>query len=578
VYLNRNNPVYTQPIMIPLRLLLAIPLLAAALPAQQARWSKIDPNSPVPHTGDATLTPAQIHSIHTLFHADGQLRRPDCAASDPDHGLPTDWFKHLAYTTLARSHSSETILAEDTTNCGSPGGTSGAAPIWVIHLASVRTAIHATLLASPLIDQHVGGISGWLYRILPANSPVYPDLVLGWHMSAAETTSPGSTSTAAATVRYPPQKPSSPTTAARPSHPTRSRNRTRPQHPKPQSGKPPTVRAAMYTAPNPMRMLSTFLTLVLIPAAALAQHDPAPGTSLPTFVAGNEQFSRKLLAEAHRADPTHNIVLTPLPLTLFLTAVQIESWNRVTTDELAGPFGWGPNRSVLYGAAPMLLAAFREPSSQDLAEIRKRLAAGDHPSLESTWLESTLLYPASHTPESLLNPRFLHTARQVFAIHLQSTPTSPRTPPNEPIHLTLRSHMHVQMVWAGNTFSMSKPFPSTFQPQSGPSTPAEMQTSELSQYPYARTDDFEAAVLPCYNGTMTVILPLPGKTISQIEQSLAANPKLLDSPRAAIADDPRWQLVLRIAESHSLGKSPRLAEFHHPIHPPDSNPRSQARA
>ncbi len=306
----------------------------------------------------------------------------------------------------------------------------------------------------------------------------------------------------------------------------------------------------MYTAPNPMRMLSTFLTLVLIPAAALAQHDPAPGTSLPTFVAGNEQFSRKLLAEAHRADPTHNIVLTPLPLTLFLTAVQIESWNRVTTDELAGPFGWGPNRSVLYGAAPMLLAAFREPSSQDLAEIRKRLAAGDHPSLESTWLESTLLYPASHTPESLLNPRFLHTARQVFAIHLQSTLTSPRTPPNEPIHLTLRSHMHVQMVWAGNTFSMSKPFPSTFQPQSGPSTPAEMQTSELSQYPYARTDDFEAAVLPCYNGTMTVILPLPGKTISQIEQSLAANPKLLDSmaPHIGLITIPS----IHLTQTHDL--------------------------
>ncbi len=186
VYLNRSNPVYTQPIMIPLRLLLAIPLLAAALPAQQARWSKIDLNSPIPRTGDATLTPAQIHSIHTLFHADGQLKRPDCDPSDPD-GLPADWFKHLAYTTLARSQSSETILAEDTTNCGLPGGTSGSAPIWVIHLASVRTAIHATLLASPLIDQHAGGISGWLYRILPANSPVYPDLVLGWHMSAAET-------------------------------------------------------------------------------------------------------------------------------------------------------------------------------------------------------------------------------------------------------------------------------------------------------------------------------------------------------------------------------------------------------
>lgn len=38
-------------------------------------------------------------------------------------------------------------------------------------------------------------------------------------------------------------------------------------------------------------------------------------------------------------------------------------------------------------------------------------------------------------------------------------------------------------------------------------------------------------------------------------------PSRIRPPRAAIADDPRWQLVLRIAESHSLGKSPRLAEF-----------------
>jgi serpin B len=300
-----------------------------------------------------------------------------------------------------------------------------------------------------------------------------------------------------------------------------------------------------------MRLLTTVLTLTLIPAAALAQRYPAPGTSLPTLVAGNEQFSRKLLFEAHKADPTHNIVLTPLPLTLFLTAVQIESWDSVTTDELAGPFGWASiYPSSLYGGSPMLLAAFRRPSPQDLAEIRKRLAAGDHPSVESTWLESTLLYPASHTPESLLNRRFLHTARQVFAIHLQSTPTSPRTLPSDAIHLTLQSHMHVQMVWAGNTFSMSRPFLSTFQPESGPSTPAEMQTSELSQYPYARTDDFEAAVLPCYNGTMTVILPLAGKTISQIEQSLAANPKLLDSmaPHIGLITIPSVHLT----QSHDL--------------------------
>ncbi len=45
---------------------------------------------------------------------------------------------------------------------------------------------------------------------------------------------------------------------------------------------------------------------------------------------------------------------------------------------------------------------------------------------------------------------------------------------------------------------------------------------------------------------------LPGKP------SLPSRPR---SPRVSVADDPRWQLVLRIAESDSLGKSPKLADF-----------------
>jgi hypothetical protein len=38
-------------------------------------------------------------------------------------------------------------------------------------------------------------------------------------------------------------------------------------------------------------------------------------------------------------------------------------------------------------------------------------------------------------------------------------------------------------------------------------------------------------------------------------------PARTGQPRAGLAGDARWQLVLRIAESHSLGKSPRLADF-----------------
>ena len=67
------------------------------------------------------------------------------------------------------------ILAEAPAGCARGGqGSNGA--MWVIRFEGATPA----LLATP------DDFSGWLFAVLPTLSHGYPDIVLGWHMSAAE--------------------------------------------------------------------------------------------------------------------------------------------------------------------------------------------------------------------------------------------------------------------------------------------------------------------------------------------------------------------------------------------------------
>ena len=58
------------------------------------------------------------------------------------------------------------------------GGQGANGAMWVIRLDGVAPA----LLATP--EQ----FSGWLFLVQPTQSHGYPDIVLGWHMSAREAT------------------------------------------------------------------------------------------------------------------------------------------------------------------------------------------------------------------------------------------------------------------------------------------------------------------------------------------------------------------------------------------------------
>ena len=76
---------------------------------------------------------------------------------------------------------------------------------------------------------------------------------------------------------------------------------------------------------------------------------------------------------------------------------------------------------------------------------------------------------------------------------------------------------------------MSEPHPDRFVTSAGESKQVTMVTSELSAYPHVKTEDFEAAVLPCNRGYMLVVLPAPGKNVRDLERLLAEHPDLLDA-------------------------------------------------
>jgi serpin B len=56
-----------------------------------------------------------------------------------------------------------------------------------------------------------------------------------------------------------------------------------------------------------------------------------------------------------------------------------------------------------------------------------------------------------------------------------------------------------------------------------------MLVSEYSDYPYRKTDQFEAVVLPAVSADMTIIMPAEGTSLGSLEEALAEDADLVAS-------------------------------------------------
>ena len=88
-----------------------------------------------------------------------------------------DWTQALTFADLPVSETGKTLLVEPGAGCARGGqGSNGA--MWVVHFEGQKPV----LLATPKQE-----FNGWLYSIQSTSSHGLRDLVVGWHMSAAET-------------------------------------------------------------------------------------------------------------------------------------------------------------------------------------------------------------------------------------------------------------------------------------------------------------------------------------------------------------------------------------------------------
>jgi serine protease inhibitor len=286
--------------------------------------------------------------------------------------------------------------------------------------------------------------------------------------------------------------------------------------------------------------------------------DVAGGEGLPNLVRGNERFGRRLLETIHRHDPEHNVVVSPVSLALILGAIQNGSWDQQLCKEIGDAFGWGGHPSLGIPAR-MLLAAFEEPKRGRSAPARttqsptrplvvKVLPNQSFESPEQSWITNTFLFrskdPRSGGDIKPISPDFVAEASKYFGVTFVNTGAANPTANDvrrarrsavglPPVLSTndvwISSGAHLRTAWEGNTFSLSKPFTSDFWTAGGSKIQVQMIASELSQYPHAVTDSFEAVVLPGNSAYMVVVLPAPGKDIHELERNFADSPEILDT-------------------------------------------------
>lgn len=157
-----------------MRIALAIVLclFGAAASPQAGLWSHVDAKAGPQHLPAAQLTEAQLSTVARLIRHQKPHSVWECEGAELDALI-----KGLTFEAIPVGPKENVVLASAPSGCGRGGqGANGA--MWVIRLDGTAPA----LLATP--DQ----FSGWLFSVQPTLSHGYPDIVLGWHMSAREAT------------------------------------------------------------------------------------------------------------------------------------------------------------------------------------------------------------------------------------------------------------------------------------------------------------------------------------------------------------------------------------------------------
>ena len=284
------------------------------------------------------------------------------------------------------------------------------------------------------------------------------------------------------------------------------------------------------------------------------------------YLESNDRFGTKFFKDLHAAAPDKNTVFSPLGIYSFFACLrELAGWD----EELDRAFGWRPGQE-LGSAHRQLMARFttlppllpeRERSEAALKRYRELEAkGGDNPwknfemfyrfeerktiaKREELRLDNSIRYHGPLTPRAF-QLEALRRAKEDFGLELAEVSDDEEWReiisgfPGGAALLDegqggriffLTSTLHLGTKWEFGLFLHVESKQRDFYPKPGSPVTVRMVTSELTDYPYARTDDYEAVVLPAMKADFVVVMPEPGRSLGALEERFADSPDLLAS-------------------------------------------------
>ena len=248
----------------------------------------------------------------------------------------------------------------------------------------------------------------------------------------------------------------------------------------------------------------------------------------------------------HEEAPDRNVVVAPLSVSLTFAALLDSSPDTKTNHEITSAFHWNET-SNLNDASRMLLARFEKPKPPppQSSSSSKKQSAEDLQYLRSgkpaeSWISGAFLFRG----EGSLSQNFINRVKYNFGFEFRAVgihssqsevlarnwdPSLPMPEVTGDNDFWITSFTHLRTSWAGNTFVGAKREKHDFRLQSGSIVQADFLKSENNVYPYARTDDFEAIVLSCWQASILLVMPPQGRDISQLESAIADDPQMIES-------------------------------------------------
>lgn len=287
-----------------------------------------------------------------------------------------------------------------------------------------------------------------------------------------------------------------------------------------------------------------------------------PKGAFERYIESNNRFGTRFFRNLHADELDKNIVYSPLGVSSLFACLREGKEYR---NELNRAFGWTDDQE-LGPANRLLMARFiipppplpekerREEAKKRYAEYVARIgkrSADDFEHFyreweevaawkrEEHWLENSLQFHNDEVPRAF-SQRFLKQAKENFGLELRKVSDAKEWEavlsgfPGADSHsdgppFILDSVVHLGTKWRGNTFIDNDPKPGEFHPKPDSVASVTLLVSDLEEYPYAKTDKYEAVVLPAENADFIVVMPEKGISFKALEDSFAENPDFLET-------------------------------------------------